>query len=1003
MSVAEKTLEVFEDIYRGIAAMFSISPDFIVDWETVVHPNTIVTKRGELITFMSLDGFCGIVGDNELERIVGAVRNATASLFSGSGTEMTFTFLRERFHEDEVHAILKPSFDTAESLGLNLTDVLESKKRVTLQWSRRESAMIMIKTTTAALTKSEAKDVVKKARQAAKNGVVVGADPALREYEKSNKVRRPIAQGVYAAYPRAFYEILFNRHRAVVESLITDFKAADILVREKPIHDVFTLFRRTLMPEGTSMDWKPCLPGDKIPVREKMRTDKNDTSHRYYPSLVSQLFPEGAGESRGSDLQVVGNSVFAPVQMKLPPQNVQPFNQLFSSLQAADIPYWVSIRLRAGCLSTLNENLAAGLSFLPGATNKQIVRAFEDVKESIIQGDLMCGLQVMGCTWAPKRLGAGEISRRSSLLVQAFQSWGAAEATGVIGDPLYGLCGALGLSKKMPAPTAVPPLSDILPMCPLSRPVSPWEHGALLLRSGDGKLLPYQPGSSLQTAWVVLGFAPMGFGKSVFSNAMNAALVMLPGANELPYISVLDIGISSSGMVSLIKSALPEGKKHLAQYVRLTNQKKHAINVFDTPLGMRSPVPAHRAFLTNFLSLLCMSAREQATYPNVDGLLRMIVDKVYENLSDRYNPKRYDSSICPEEVLRAMSDIGYHPDEQTTWWEIVDALAGRTLYHEAALAQRYAVPTLADCSSAVRGDAVAEIYKDLTPGNVPVTEYVWRQIIDAMNMFPNLAMATQFDLGETRICAIDLEEVAPAGSDLADRQTAIMYMVARHVSCSKFFFKESELELVPEAYLAYHKPRVLAMGTLVKAIVYDEFHRTANAPAVRDQVLRDIREGRKWRVLVSLFSQRASDFDKSIVDLATSIFILGGGSEEGIRDVSNAFALSETETRFVRNISKPSSKGSSMLALHITSRGRVVQPVYLTLAPEEIWAYTTTAEDRRVRDELYKRMDPRIARQILAKRYSGGSLGRGDKEFTDADFTRIADELEREAFTLTED
>lgn len=983
MGVAEKTLEVFEDIYRGIAAMFSISPEFIVDWETVVHPNTVVTRRGELITFLSLDGFCGIVGDEELSRVVGSVGNATASLFSGSGAEMTFMFLRERFHEDEIHSILKPSFDTAEALGLNLADVLESKQRVMMQWSRRESAMIMIKTTTGALTKSEAKEVVKKARQDAK--------------------RLKVNQGVYAAYPKAFFEVLFNLHRAVVEALVTDFKAADILVREKPIHDVFTILRRTLMPERTSMGWKPCLPGDKIPVREQMRTDKNDKSHLYYPSLTSQLFPEGAGESRGAALQVVGNTVFAPVQMKLPPQNVQTFNQLFNSLQAADIPYWVSIRLRAGCLSTLNENLAAGLSFLPGATNKQIVRAFEDVKEAMIEGELMCGMQVMACTWSPKTMGAGEINRRSSLLVQAIQSWGASEATGIVGDPLYALCGTLGLAKKMPAPTAVPPLSDILPMCPLSRPVSPWDHGALLLRSGDGKLLPYQPGSSLQTAWVVLGFAPMGFGKSVFSNAMNAALVMLPGANELPYISVLDIGISSSGMVSLIKSALPKDKQHLAQYVRLTNQKKHAINVFDTPLGMRAPVPAHRAFLTNFLSLLCMSPREQATYPNVDGLLRMVVDKVYENLSDRYNPKRYDPSICPEEVLRAMEEIGYRPDEQTTWWEIVDALAGRTLYHQATLAQRYAVPTLADCSSAVRGEAVAEVYKDMTPGNVPVTEYVWRQIIDAMNMFPNLSMATQFDLGETRICAIDLEEVAPAGSDLADRQTAIMYMVARHVSCSKFFFKESELELVPEKYRGYHKPRVQAMGTLVKAIVYDEFHRTANAPAIRDQVLRDIREGRKWRVLVSLFSQRASDFDKSIVDLSTSIFILGGGSEEGIRDVSTAFALSETETRFVRNISKPSSKGSSMLALHTTSRGRVVQPVYLTLAPEEIWAYTTTAEDRRVRDELYRRMDPRIARKVLAKRYPSGSLGRGEKEFTDVDFARIADELEREAFALREE
>lgn len=999
MGIPEKIVDTFEDIYRGLAAIFALSPEFIIDWQTTVGDEIIMTNRGEMISFLALDGYCGIVGENELNRIIESVQNATAALFGSSGMEMTFMFIREKFFPDEIHDILLPAFETADQLSLNLRDVLESKKNAMLKWTRRESVLIIIKTTVDSLTKSERKEIgnkIKKyATELAKKDKIKIKEKILKGEKAPSKVG--LSRGMYAAFPKMYLEGLHSRHEAVVQALTSDLKSVDILVRALNVHDVMFLIRRTLFPKDTAMKWRASLPGDPLPIRVSTRENLSDQSHVYYPSLSSQLFPIGGGESIGASIQKLGNMYFAPVLMKIPPQNILPFSQLFSSLYSSDIPYMVSIRLRAGCLSSVNENLASGLSFLPGATNKQITRAYEEVKAMIVDGEIMAGLQIMGCTWAETK---SEASRRASLLNQSMQAWGASETTGVVGDPLLGVCGAMGLSSKMPCPTAVPPLAEAIRMCPLSRPVSPWTQGALLLRSADGKILPYQPGSTLQTAWVILGFAPMGFGKSVFLNALNAAMVMLPGAVELPYISVLDIGISSAGLVSMIKSALPKNKQHLVQYIRLTNTKQHAVNVFDTPLGLRNPLPAHRAFLANFLNLICMSQREQATYPNIDGLLRMIVDKVYEDLSDKYNPRRFDQTICPEEILMAMEEFRFRPDDQTTWWEVVDIMMDHKRYHEAMMAQRYAVPMLSDCTSVVRNESVSEIYKDLTPGNVPVTEYVWRQIVDAMNMFPNLSTVTQFDLGETRICAIDLEEVAPAGSDLADRQTAIMYMVARHISCSKFFFKESELSLVPEKYREYHRPIVQAMGTLVKAICYDEFHRTATAQAVRDQVLRDIREGRKWRVLISLFSQRATDFDKSIVDLATSIFILGGGSEEGIRDVSQAFALTETETKFVRNIAKPSEKGSSMLALHITSRGRVIQPAYLTLAPEEIWAYTTTAEDRRVRDMLYQRLEPGLARAVLAKRFPKGSLSRGSKEFTNEDFERIVSELETEAAML---
>ncbi len=100
----------------------------------------------------------------------------------------------------------------------------------------------------------------------------------------------------------------------------------------------------------------------------------------------------------------------------------------------------------------------------------------------------------------------------------------------------------------------------------------------------------------MQSAWIDIGVAPMGQGKSVFLNALNFAFVFQPGLTELPYLSIIDIGLSSSGLINLVKSCLPDDLKYLAVYKRLKNTREFAVNPFDTPLGVYKPLPAHKAF-----------------------------------------------------------------------------------------------------------------------------------------------------------------------------------------------------------------------------------------------------------------------------------------------------------------------------------------------------------------------------------------------------------------------
>ena len=54
-------------------------------------------------------------------------------------------------------------------------------------------------------------------------------------------------------------------------------------------------------------------------------------------------------------------------------------------------------------------------------------------------------------------------------------------------------------------------------------------------------------------------------------------------------------------------------------------------------------------------------------------------------------------------------------------------------------------------------------------------------ISSAVREYPILSRVTAFDIGDARVVSLDLDEVAKTGGEAADRQTAVMYMLARYV------------------------------------------------------------------------------------------------------------------------------------------------------------------------------------------------------------------------------
>jgi intracellular multiplication protein IcmB len=198
-------------------------------------------------------------------------------------------------------------------------------------------------------------------------------------------------------------------------------------------------------------------------------------------------------------------------------------------------------------------------------------------------------------------------------------------------------------------------------------------------------------------------------------------------------------------------------------------------------------------------------------------------------------------------------------------------------------------------------------------------------------------------------------------------------MIARFVLAKDFYLNEEVVTLMNPDYAQHHAQRIKRLRETPKRLVYDEFHRTRSSKVIRDQVMVDMREGRKWGVHIALASQLLDDFDKDMVDMATGVWIMGVGTQRAINEAATIFGLSDTARDLLRELNGPGAAGAPFLAILNLKEGRHEHKLLNTLGPIEIWAFSTTPEDVAIRDRLYNLVGATDARRRLAKRFPGGT------------------------------
>lgn len=953
---AESFFEGIDTFFAWLSTSLKQTTESYCELETADSPTVLVNHDGSLLSVIRIDGVTSLVGTDEFEKLIEGLNRAFQGAMGRAGHALQVYFSHDKQNIQKVIGdIYAPAVATAERLNIDLKDLFEERTSYLSKYCSEEKLYFVLMTRPFNLPTDQLKAAHKAKFKKIK-------DEKIPPFKNS--------QAIFAAMPE-----LRDTHSAYVRSVLNDMDTLNIFAEQLNVHDAVHAIRMTADPEFTADDWRASLPGDEISIREVNDFD-GDPSDLLWPSLAKQVIPRDA-EIVDRRTVLVGNKIYSSTYVDLFPKDTKPFTQLFTRILPTHIPWRVSFFIESEALNTvkLKGFLASVLSF-SSPQNRLISDAVNLLKFVDLNTDeAIVRLRVIASTWAPE----GDLSllrRRGSELVKAVQGWGSTDVSEVCGDPFAGFAASmLAATTNSPAVPTVAPLSKVITMLPITRPASPWHVGALMFRSPDGKLWPFQPGSNQQTTWIDLVYARPGSGKSVLSSAQNLALCLSAGLTRLPRIAIIDIGPSSSGLISLLKEALPAENRHLVAYHRLRMTPEYAINPFDTQLGCRFPTAIERSFLVNFLTLLTTPLGSQKPYDGMPDLVGMVVDELYRSVSDEGKPTPYTTGV-EEFIDSILEEIGFVRDSKSTWWEVTDALYSAGFVHEAMLAQRYAMPLLADAASICRTPSIEDLYEKVTaPTGESLINSFSRMVSGAVREYPILSRVTAFDIGDARVVSLDLDEVAKSGGDAADRQTSVMYMLARYVLARHYYLTEESMNNVPEQYKPYHKKRVIEIREDPKRIVYDEFHRTAKSVAVREQVIVDMREGRKWNVQISLLSQSIDDFDSVMVDFATSIYIMDAGPAQTIDKTCKIFGLSETAKNALRTrVHGPRHGGATFLAQFATKSGINIQLLTLTLGPIELWAFSTTAEDATVRNQLYRQIGPSEARRFLANLYPNGSV-----------------------------
>ena len=935
----------------------------------------LVTVADDLVSMIEILGARKLVGEAELqEQAYNAAQILSSIMRSGNGKQHSFGIAFRSSPESAprlLNDLIAPSQFAARALDVQEEDMdyFEDLRQALGKVCVEERVYLVAFTHRAGLSPSEKDRALQwRDESSAKTAKVTRAAGGVA-------VRPEFGQPMRIPTP-----MIIPRHTSMVDSLVELLSAparsrgAGLIVRKVEASEALALMRRQIDATDFDQAWRPALHGEPRTIYGVAAPRKRDQSHLMPPPIARQLITTGYKEIfADAEFAKCGGNYFASLMLTVPPQTGRGRFDMLASRIGRVIPWTYSMEITPnGEKSRQVDQIYSGFLGGFGDHNKRVKAAWRELHSRSNAGEYVVAIRVTVTTWGSSE---NEAIDRLSFLRTSLESWESAGVRNESGAPaLLAMTAAAGLTKSSPAEYMPGPLGELVHMMPLFRPASIWTYGQLNAHTRDGRPYPVAFGSSRQSFWGVLGFAPSGSGKSFTLSQINFGILTAPGIRDVPPLVVIDVGPGSSYVMKLVQSMLPERLRPKIAWMRIRNDKDHTVNPFDTQLGCDMPTEVDRDFLVSVLTVVAPNLGVEG-----DKFCSQVILEAYRRFARNSPECRVWQETFDPALHERLVQAGFPFRDGVRVWDIEDWLFDRGDMEGASRAHRFAMPRLSDMIQAAQSKSILDQYGGAeparTPNGEPMINVFMRNVTAAQSDYALISGYTRYDVGSARAMAIDLEEVVGSlSSEEGRRRSAIMFLFARRLGARNFFLRWDELRLlVPQRYAAYHERRCLEMEESLKFLEYDEKHYTTGVASIDKQIEVDLRVGRKYKVVTMMFSQNIEDFNDAMVNNCYTYLIMGKGTAEEAEKLRRRFGLSESE---ILAIDRECIKPGRMFGYFKTDAGDTSQIVHTTAGPFAQWAFTTSKDDVLLRNEVADRVGFYNAVRLLAKVLPRGSVRR---------------------------
>jgi intracellular multiplication protein IcmB len=937
--------------------------------------NVIDLIDGSQMTVFKIYGMQVINGEKEFQNGIDALDKYLKTTVNRPGFYFVPVMERDAdYTPREIDSVLRPMENTAKNLGMDISDILEDRRKMLLQKTVYESCYFTVVTTPAALGESS-KD-------------------AYKDRAKNNMQYAKTLQGEYGPNYYVHIDEIDNYHTNHCESLADALKQAfisfDILDVEKSCSALgFQLERGTRSPSWRARVGKVPTINDKRKSYPMVGSMKNMSDQSF---LIQQPLSDALtandhvtvdenGVKLPDGIHRQGNMYYCTLVVKFWPDTLTSFQDIFRII-GRELPYRVAYYVDSNKEMTLSINTAVR-AVIAGWANRRNAIAKDQVEimrnnKALNKPYLRFRGQVT--TWGKSRK---EIERNIQSLMTSLSKWGSCESLVYSPNPIEAFVSSCaGATYHCPAPSHYAPTDDIARLIPFTRPASIWNRGSAQFSTVDGQLWTYNVASDEMENNNVLTAAAPGSGKSVTLNYFDFSMVFQEGMTRLPRMLTVDSAPSSKGKIEMLQSRLPPHMKDQVAYYRPTNNKNAAkINTLSLQLGLKAPLPEHAEFLEAFISQISISVSETRMPPNVPEIIRDAIKRTYLTLSNTQDlsgdsAKLYRPGLFPDVdavlgvvVPSDMRDYLTLTSGKTkiTWYEVRDILFKANHIALAKKAQRAAAPIMSDIIRTLLQDQTLS-----TQWTQEQLKAIAANITAAISDMPMINGMSDIEFDSVRILSFDCGDFAAASGDRGARQSALIYSLALFTGTQSYFYEPESIGNFDEMYHQYVEKLISECKEDYKRVNVDEFWRVKSMYGVLQIILMLFRVSRKFKISNHLASQNLSDYHEDLINSASGFIFLGKPKEAEIENIRKKVGLPDSAVNLLKSNGFGTKKGE-MLFIFDTDRGRFFQHLFLHMGKTELWANSSTNRDTTLRRLLAAEFGEQMAYRILVETFPNGN------------------------------